>query len=633
MYHFGASRTTGFTSRYFHCLTLLASTIYLGDVLTWIVLLYHTSMHIFNNAYVWLLILCIVHLAQLPFINSSLDIFKDKLPMNSLTDNGRSSRRRLIQSTSLLSKWLKSFICFPLYPLIYHPFVYSLVTNKSIDDDKLKQEMVPKQSSISIQLNGEDDKYGYENNHYHKYQYTVFWKLFGFNNIFALIRSLFLICIYDSNSEQNDYIWFLSLVFTLSSVISLFGMLSKLISHNQITFIFRWLCFSAFYLGCIISLRWITYLNTDNLDVLMLPIIKFILIKIIVFSAPFSVWLGFRKIYLNSMYHNYHFSEYLTNIIQCIVSCIFYIFVWECCSFLFYFLGYYPKHYKHVRYWSLIFQWISPYISSQHVLFRIIAFNYYILSKMTALNQQNLDESYDIWKMSKYLCKHSKKCNKYYRLVTFEGLRQCLSFSLIDLILWHYNSSNNHHLIINNTTFSFLHLWLQQSFFITFIFHLFSMFLTICIPTLLLLFVSSIYVDLSEETEHADCGKEIDLNGVEQMDYDQIVCCSKLNWSKMNCLFSQWRLESALTAIYTAMLTGILGLLPYILKFKYLISHFYSGLDSQQSLIDERSLFEMINEAERYYRRILEAPIRDKLLKEKFGEDVASIILQYLPSL
>merc|ERR1712032_516198 len=100
---------------------------------------------------------------------------------------------------------------------------------------------------------------------------------------------------------------------------------------------------------------------------------------------------------------------------QCIVSCIFYIFVWECCSFLFYVLGYYPKLYKNIPFWSVVFQWISPYVSDSHVLFRIIAFNYYILSKLTELNKKQIDRNHDVWIISKYLCKNAKKCNNYYR--------------------------------------------------------------------------------------------------------------------------------------------------------------------------------------------------------------------------
>ena len=180
---------------------------------------------------------------------------------------------------------------------------------------------------------------------------------------------------------------------------------------------------------------------------------------------------------------------------------------------LFYVLGYYPKHYKNIPYWSVVFQWISPYITDSHVIYRIIAFNYYILSKLTKLNQQSIDETHDVWIISKYLCKNAKKRNIYYRLVTFCGLRQCLSFSLIDLILWHYNSSHNHHLIINNTTFTFLHLYLQKSFLITFIFHLFSMLLTICIPIVFLLYVSTLYNQWEgdENQQSPNCGKEINL--------------------------------------------------------------------------------------------------------------------------
>merc|ERR1712154_52438 len=91
------------------------------------------------------------------------------------------------------------------------------------------------------------------------------------------------------------------------------------------------------------------------------------------------------------------------------------------------------------------------------------------------------------------------------------------------------------------------------------------------------------------------CGKGINLNGGElgfectmNTKYQNtnyilnILNC--LNWEKIYCIFSQWKLESVLTVIFSALITGILVLLPYILKFKYLISHFYYGVNLQESL-------------------------------------------------
>ena len=207
-------------------------------------------------------------------------------PVNSLMDHDRSYIARLW----IPYQFIKSFICIPLYPLIYHPFIHSMITNKQYDNGDNGYT-----SSIFIQLNGDDDKYGYDYDYYHKYKYAEFWKLFGLNNIFALIRSLFLICLYDQQDAQNNYIWCLSLFFTLSSVISLLGMISKFISHNNITFLFRWFCFAAFYIGYVTSLRWISSMNYEHTQFVMISMIKFMFIKIIVFSAPFSIWLGFRK--------------------------------------------------------------------------------------------------------------------------------------------------------------------------------------------------------------------------------------------------------------------------------------------------------------------------------------------------
>ena len=84
--------------------------------------------------------------------------------------------------------------------------------------------------------------------------------------------------------------------------------------------------------------------------------------------------------------------------------------------------------------------------------------------------------------------------------------------------------------------------------------------------------------------------------------------------------------------IYSVIISGLLVLLPYILKFKYLIAHFYYGMNLTKSL-DESLLFVMMKDVQQYYQQIVWYPARDDLLRNKFGTDITSIILQYLPTL
>ena len=251
--------------------------------------------------------------------------------------------------------------------------------------------------------------------------------------------------------------------------------------------------------------------------------------------------------------------------------------------------------------------------------------------------------------MAKYLCRNSKKCHSYYRLVPFEGLRQCLSFSVIDLVLWHYNSSNNHQLIVNHTTFALLHGVLQKSFIITFALHFISMMITIAVPFILLWFVSTLYNDgccgdegvaHSSDHGHCQCGTELEIasdgghaNDVIDIEIDiDVMMDGDCPWHKVQCVLSEWRLESVLTILYGALISGIAVLLPYILKFKYLIAHIYLGENVEHSL-DVDTVQHMMNGVNSYYQQIIEFLERDKLLNVCFGRDVASIIIQFLPSL
>ena len=96
---------------------------------------------------------------------------------------------------------------------------------------------------------------------------------------------------------------------------------------------------------------------------------------------------------------------------------------------------------------------------------------------------------------------------------------------------------------------------------------------------------------------------------------------------------------------------GIALLLPYILKFKFLIAHFYFNLkcdnnteDLKPELTDNDGRDEtnenekiktqtMLYHIDKLYHRIVYYPENKRILCHLFGKDITSIILQYLPTL
>ena len=332
-----APHSTQMTCFSFHVVTNCASAIYFGDILTWNILLYHECLGTSKWPFLWLFLLCILHLIQYPFINLALH------PMNlniSTSPNHsvavyypRCSHRFdcCIKSILWISKFIKSLISIPCYPFIYYPFMHSMIAPHS--DPKAHSD--PKWTFIPLRAVGTgDDSHPLT---FNKYRYSPFWKLFSLNGACALIRWFAMICIYDGTLSENmnestrhyHYIWSLSLFFALCSILSALGILSKLISHNATTFVFRWCCFSGCFIGYTLCLRWLSHSNAEGLQFIMFSAVRFLLAKILIFSVPFAIWLGFRKMYLDYIYHRDINGphplplQYVENIIQCFISCIF----------------------------------------------------------------------------------------------------------------------------------------------------------------------------------------------------------------------------------------------------------------------------------------------------------------------
>ena len=388
--------------------------------------------------------------------------------------------------------------------------------------------------------------------------------------------------------NMNGHLWILCFIFTFLSAISLFGMLSKMISHNNITFLFRWVCFATFYFGYIIGIRWLSYINTSY-EYVITQISKFIFFKILIFSLPFAIWLSMRKIYIdykiftnrnrnsrnnnnNVNGENWLLHRYCALIEMCISSA-FCMFVWECSAFLFYVLGFYPLHYKNIPYWSTVFSWITNHISenNSNILLRIIAFNYYVTSKLTLeyktriekrrkkkkkrkrkrnktqsesesesddYNNESDTQSEDETEMestaqqegqsqsrpryvvlNEYFGQESSNKREYFRNICWQDLRHHMEFSMIDLILWHYNSSNIKSNFLNSdfNTFNTFGLFFRQSFYLSFIFHIINMLLTVCIPLIFFWELSSnnsnnININIIDNTDSIENINDVDID-------------------------------------------------------------------------------------------------------------------------
>merc|ERR1719474_2453915 len=114
-----------------------------------------------------------------------------------------------------------------------------------------------------------------------------------------------MMCFYDGARSEAHYhsIWSLSLCFTLCAALCALGILSKVISVNATTFSFRWLCFSACFVGYALSIRWLSHSHSEGLQWVMLSAVRCLIAKVLIFSVPFAVWLCFRKMYLSYFYH------------------------------------------------------------------------------------------------------------------------------------------------------------------------------------------------------------------------------------------------------------------------------------------------------------------------------------------